>query len=216
MRLKSWWPRVSVFAYPLAVFIPVSALLGFVEAGNQVLEMSAANTPTQSAPPSAETVAKFELYYTVLWSVIYGYLALVAITLVARKIRLIKSETGIVTLSYLTGDTIRTEGGVSLLEAAEMHDLPHANYCKGRGRCATCRVKIISSSEELPPPSEEERKALDRFECPENVRLACQLVPASGTIELERILPPDVGLEALRPPQKEVQVSRTEPAEVSA
>ena len=87
-----------------------------------------------------------------------------------------------------------------MLEAAERNDLPHANICKGRGRCATCRVRIISSSEELPAPSELEKKTLERFECPENVRLACQLVPLSGTIELERVLPPDVGLDALRPP----------------
>ena len=203
MRLKTWWPKAAMIAYPLAVIIPISALLGFVEAGNLVLEINA-DIVRSNSTPSAEVIAKFELYNTIKWSVIYGYLALVAIMLAARKIRLISSQTGMLTLSYLTGDTIRTEGGVSLLEAAEMNDLPHANICKGRGRCATCRVRIISSTEELPAPFELEKKTLEKFQCPENVRLACQLVPVSGTIELERILPPDVDLDALRPPSKEI------------
>ena len=199
MRLKPWWDKAAMVAYPLAVLIPVSALLGFVEAGNEVIALSAAST-VQPTPPSEEIIAKFQTYNTILWSVIGGYVVLVVITLLARMVRLSASKPGIVTLSYLTGDTIRTEGGISLLEAAEANDLPHANICKGRGRCATCRVRIISSSEELPAPSELEAKTLERFECPENVRLACQLVPMSGTIELERVLPPDVGLDAVRPP----------------
>lgn len=215
MRLKAWWPKVAAIAYTLAVLIPVLALLGFVEAGNQVLEMSQA-APRQSQPPSPEIVAKFEVYYTILYSFIGGYLALVALTLIARHIRLRSAKTGLITLSYLTGDTIRTEGGVSLLEAAELHDLPHANMCKGKGRCGTCRVRILSSSDPLPPPGESERKTLDRFQCADNVRLACQLVPVSGTIELERVLPPDVGLEALRPPRKEAIPAPELPAETPA
>jgi adenylate cyclase len=214
MRLKSWWPNAAMIAYPLAVIIPVAALLGFVEAGNQVVELSA-NATGNASPPSAEAMAKFQLYTTIKWSVIGGYLALVVIMLAARKVRLLFSKTGIVTLRYLTGDTIRTEGGVSLLEAAELNDLPHANICQGRGRCATCRVRIISSTEELPAPSELETKTLDRFECADNVRLACQLVPMSGTIELERILPPDVDLDALRPPPKQGNIGSGSSVEVA-
>ncbi len=205
MRLNTWWPKVALVAYPLAVIIPVSALLGFVEAGNQVIEMSA-NATAYSTPVSSEVAAEqaaiFELYNTVKWSVISTYLIIVAAVLIARKIRLRAANTGMLTLSYLTGDTIRTEGGVSLLEAAELHDLPHASMCKGRGRCGTCRVRIMSSSDELPRPSQIEQQTLERFESPDNVRLACQLAPTAGKIELERLLPPDAGLDALVPPSK--------------
>lgn len=37
LRLYTWWPRASLFAYPLAVAIPVMALLGFVAGGNHIL-----------------------------------------------------------------------------------------------------------------------------------------------------------------------------------
>lgn len=203
MRLNAWWPKAALIAYPLAVLIPVAALLGFVEAGNQVVELSAANPApvTQLTEDEARALAAtFALYTQIKWSIIAGYLVIVAIVLTARKLRLRSAQTGLLTLSYLTGDTIRTEGGVSLLEAAELNDLPHANICKGRGRCGTCRVRIISSSTELPAPSDLEAKTLERFEAASNVRLACQLVPSSGAIELERVLPPDVDLDALIPP----------------
>ena len=209
MRLNSWWPKVAPVAYPLAVLIPVLALLGFVEAGIQVVDLSknaVASAPV-SAEAAAEFAAKFETYNTIKWSVIGTYLAIVAIVLLARKVRLRSTETGILTLSYLTGGTVRAEGGVSLLEAAQLNDVPHANICKSRGRCGTCRVRIISSSVELPEPSEMEKKTLAKFDAPDNVRLACQLVPLAGTIELERMLAPDVGLEALNLPSKESPVS---------
>ncbi len=218
MRLNPWWPKAALIAYPLAVLIPVAALLGFVEAGNQVIEISSNNpvqAPQMSEEQAAEFGAKFALYNQIKWSIIIGYLVIVAIVLLARTVRLRSAKTGILTLSYLTGDTIRTEGGVSLLEAAELNDLPHANMCKGRGRCATCRVRIISSSEELPEPSDLESRTLARFEAPPNVRLACQLVPASGTIELERILSPDADLEALIPPSKIREQEAELPAEAA-
>lgn len=209
MRLKSWWPKAAAIAYPLAVLIPVLALLGFVEAGNQVVELSqnaVNNTTTVSVEIATERAAAFEFYNTIKWSIIGMYLAIVAIMLIARKIRLRSTKTGILTLSYLTGGTIRVEGGVSLLEAAQSNDVPHANMCQGRGRCGTCRVRIISSSLDLPEPSEMEQKTLAKFEAPDNVRLACQLVPAAGIIELERMLPPDVGPTALIPPSQNLLI----------
>ena len=194
---------MSAIAYPLAVLVAVLALLGFVEAGNQVVEIHAnSGAGAQSLTPEAQAqmASVFGLYQTVTWSVILGYGAVVIAVLLARAMRLHSSGAGILTLSYLTGDKIRADGGVSLLEAAQMHDVPHANLCQGRGRCGTCRVRIISSSEELPQISELERKTLDKFASPDNVRLACQLVPKSGEIELERLLSPDVGPEAVNPP----------------
>ncbi len=205
MRLNSWWPKAAPIAYPLAVLIPVLALLGFVEAGNQVVELSA-NASVDPTPVSeevaAEMAAMFAFYNQIKWSVILIYLAIIALVLAARAIRLKNSDTGVLTLSYLTGDTIRTDGGVTLLEAAQLNDLPHANLCQGRGRCGTCRVRIISSSQELPQPSEIEKKTLAKFESSDNVRLACQIAPLSGKIELERMLAPDAGPEALIPPSK--------------
>jgi len=207
MRLKSWWPKAALIAYPLAVLIPVLALLGFVEAGNQVVELSSnavTNAPPLSEEAAAAQAAAFNLYNKIKWSVIGIYLAIVTVVLIARKFRLRSTKTDILTLSYLTGDTIRTEGGVSLLEAALLNDLPHAHMCKGRGRCGTCRVRIMSSSVDLPEPSEAERKTLVRFESPDNIRLACQLVPVSGKIKLERMLPPDAGLDALVLPSRKM------------
>lgn len=204
LRLKSWWPTAAVLAYPLAVLVPILAMLGFVEAGNEIVAMNA-GAVAAPAPTEAEAAAlatAFEQYNRIKWTVIGVYLAIVAAVFVARQMRLASSRTGVLTLRYLTGDTIRTEGGVTLLEAAQVNDLPHASICRGRGRCGTCRVRIISSTAELPEPSENERRVLERFDSPPSVRLACQLVSSSGTIELERMLPPDADLDALVPPSQ--------------
>jgi len=37
MRLQNWWRKVSLFIYPTVVILPILALLGFVEAGKEVI-----------------------------------------------------------------------------------------------------------------------------------------------------------------------------------
>ncbi len=45
MRLQSWWGRVSLFVYPTVVLLPTLAMLGFVEAGKEVIA-SAESAPS--------------------------------------------------------------------------------------------------------------------------------------------------------------------------
>ncbi|MGH7736008.1 MAG: adenylate/guanylate cyclase domain-containing protein, partial [Gemmatimonadales bacterium] len=63
-----------------------------------------------------------------------------------------------------------------------------AAVCGGRGRCSTCRVKIIAGLEDLPAPSAAERKVLDRVGAPPGVRLACQTRPTKP-VEIVLLLP---------------------------
>lgn len=204
LRLKSWWPKLAIAAYPLAVAIPVFALLGFVEAGNEVITeaLEAANSGNASPTLSeAEALARQELfafYNTVKWTVIAIYGLIILATAAARAFRLHSKEDKIIELRYLRGPVLKAAAGTSLLEMARLNDLPHANICKGRGRCGTCRVRIISTSSALPPPTDLEQKTLDRFESPEGTRLACQIVPGAGVIELERLLPVDLSVRDLQ------------------
>jgi len=64
MRVQRWWGRVSAILYPLAVVIPVLALLGFVHAGKELtapapaaastrrLRSGPRRTATRPAPPA--------------------------------------------------------------------------------------------------------------------------------------------------------------------
>src|SRR5271170_4466961 len=37
LRLRTWWPSIAGFLYPVAFALPILALLGFVEAGKQAM-----------------------------------------------------------------------------------------------------------------------------------------------------------------------------------
>ena len=196
LRLKSWWPRVSGFIYPLAVAIPVLALLGFVEGGNAALEAMfspTANTPTQQPSPlSPEDVASTLAFINQTKMVmIYFYLAAVAAVLFGRWFRL-RGRADFVKVRYADGRVVKAPVGMTLLEIANINDVPHANLCRGRGRCGTCRVIIHKSDSELPPPSDIESQTLKRLDSPDNTRLACQIIPGPGRIRIERLLQPDI------------------------
>ena len=54
-------------------------------------------------------------------------------------------------------------------------DPPHV--CGGRGRCSTCRIRILGDLAGLPAPSATEQAVRERVHVSPGVRLACQLRP---------------------------------------
>ena len=190
MRLQSWWPRIAGFAYPLVVLIPVLALLGMVEAGKEAIAL-------QGDPAFMAKVAegidplrdKFAQLMAIERNVLIGYGSMILLVLVARAIRL-RAHQGMVTLSYVDGPEVQVEAGPTLLEISRMNDVPHAGLCGGRGRCGTCRVRIKSGADSLPPAAPIEAATLAQIGAEPGIRLACQLAPVSGQpIEIERLLP---------------------------
>jgi adenylate cyclase len=51
--------------------------------------------------------------------------------------------------------------------------------CGGRGRCSTCRIRILGDPSGLPAPSATEQAVLERVHAAPGVRLACQLRPTN-------------------------------------
>tara|TARA_R110002126_G_scaffold291724_1_gene455909 strand:+ start:15845 stop:17002 length:1158 start_codon:yes stop_codon:yes gene_type:complete len=214
MRLKIWWNRVSWFIYPLVVAVPVLALLGFVEAGKDVIAertlaiaqqmdavpekapqlSEAEESARQQADAAAAQINSEKLAFSkrIMWSIIFIFAFLLALTLFARAIRLRKAPNSMTSIRYMKGPEITTQVGKSLLEISRLHDVPHANLCRGRGRCGTCRVRVIEASPALPGAGEIEQQTLDRLDCGPDVRLACQVLPAAGTVSIERIIAPDI------------------------
>ncbi len=191
LRLQPWWPRVSLFCYPLAVALPVLAMLGYVEGGKQVMsgevEVVYAQPP-EGGPTIDEIVAS--LGAIELW-LIGIFLAVTTVVLAARWWRLMGHD-GVTRIRYAGQPAYSSENGLTLLESATVNDIPHAALCGGRGRCGTCRVKIIANTEELPQPTDEELRTLRRIDADEDVRLACQMKVCGGQIDVARMLPPHV------------------------
>ncbi|MEM7439385.1 MAG: 2Fe-2S iron-sulfur cluster-binding protein [Pseudomonadota bacterium] len=205
LRAQEARRSILVVAYPVFVGVPILALLGYVEAGLQVIPQDMGGSGAALAQveavfesfsfPDDDVIAsvvetKFFLDRMIVW----GSLGLVALVLLLRYRRislLPRDETVNVIYSDELPSTISAGSGLTLLELAREANLPHASLCQGRGRCGTCRVRILSSTSNLPAPQQLEQKTLSRFSCPKDVRLACQLAPGPGRLELERIVAPD-------------------------
>lgn len=59
-------------------------------------------------------------------------------------------------------------------------DWMHA--CGGKGRCTTCKAKIISGMDQLSPKTRPEEQYLKLNKLQENERLTCQTIPSGDVI----------------------------------
>ncbi len=76
--------------------------------------------------------------------------------------------------------------GTTLLEAAHDAGVLIEATCGARGRCRSCRVKILKGA--VPPPTIQDRLQLGEDEVRENFRLSCQ-VPLIADVTA-RAMPP--------------------------
>jgi adenylate cyclase len=106
-----------------------------------------------------------------------------------------------VEVSYAGGPSVRSALGPTLLEISRANNIAHASVCGGRARCGTCRVRIDEGIAALPQASAMERATLSRIKADANVRLACQLRPATSVVvtRLVRASEGDQAVDAVVP-----------------
>ena len=192
MRLKPWYPRYQPFLFAGALLIPSLSLCGYLQATKDILILVQdpawlAAKLAEARFPDAIAMAHLSGLQQGLFMLFFG---LLAATLILRAFRLRwERRHGMVRLSYDNGLTIQFPSGRSILEASREAGIPHASICGGRGRCSTCRVRVIDGHERLPPASESELKVLAKVNASPQIRLACQTRPLSGDFTIIRILP---------------------------
>jgi adenylate cyclase len=181
LRFRPWYARVAQALYALALLVPVLALLGFAAGAREVAAVARATpgfaqgllrTPRPlTAEQRTEPTRVFRLALATYGIALVGVLA-------ARGIRSgLRRRGGTIRISYPDRREVAVPLGWSVLEASRFGRVPHASVCGGRGRCSTCRVRVLGAVRDLPPPGAEERRVLERLGAPANVRLACQLRP---------------------------------------
>ncbi len=194
--------RVMRVFYPFVVALPILAMLGYVEAGRQVIPVDEggagfvlqddpnADGPAVAAEDIPGIIAKAEDRAEIATRVSLG---LVLLALAARWVRLRRIPSGRVRVTYIgaRAATFEADPGMSLLEMARAHDVPHASVCRGRGRCGTCRVRVLSGDAHLPDPTDIEAQVLQRWNAGPDERLACQIKPTDGTLEVARVIEAD-------------------------
>ncbi len=191
LRLKPWYPRVRPQLYALALLLPILALLGFAEGGREVEALLA--DPAYRARLLAEvnlvdgTVAWI---YRTLDTAYWGMAGFLALFVGARGLHhLIDRRRGIVRITYPDDRRVTVHPGTTVLEASRQNGIPHAAVCGGRGRCSTCRIRVVRGLDDLAPPAEAEQRVLRRVGAPAGVRLACQLAPTAN-VAVVPLLPP--------------------------
>lgn len=202
--------RVLNWLYATAVAIPVLALLGYSEAGRQMLIAGQAGAQLAISPGLPANVdVPFALIKTVTNYIIIGSILLTALTLGARLVRLAAQKTQKVVLVRDGGPEMPSSSSISLLDGFRHNGQPHASLCEGRGRCGTCAVQIVGTDFPLPMPSELELRTLHRVGAPQGARLACQLKPSGGRVAVCALYPADYTFEDDRPLEVPSQTEAT-------
>lgn len=89
---------------------------------------------------------------------------------------------------YPEGQTVEIAPEQTVLEAAQQIGVDIVATCGGKGRCKSCRIKILEG--EFSPPTAQEYKELGEHGIQRQFRLACQTVARSDGVV--RITPPVV------------------------
>jgi adenylate cyclase len=157
------------------------ALLGFVAGAREVsgltrdpqfLQDLFANARIPAAAAQAEMADTGR-------AILLVYAALFLLTLLMRGLRLWREHRQSVRVTYPGGRVVAMPLGYSVLECSRNAGIEHASVCGGRGRCSTCRVRVVAGIARLPAPSAAEARLLERVKAGPQVRLACQLRPSA-------------------------------------
>jgi len=200
LRAKDNAHRILRWLYVAAVAVPILALLGYAEAGREMLTAGFRGAPIAKNPPIPEGVTvPFAFIKQVTSWVIYGSAVLAGLTLVARWIRMSLQPVQKVVLLRDDSEDMASNSTLTLLDGFRLNDQPHASLCEGRGRCGTCAVRVLNTEYPLPKPSELEQRTLLRVNAPPGARLACQVKAAGGRVAVQAIYPTDYTFEDERP-----------------
>jgi adenylate cyclase len=191
LRLQPFYPAWRDILYAGALILPVLAVLGFVTVGQQIALL--AQDPnwlvqmwaTAAVPPATEIAQLYHIRNLTLAT----YAVILAAVFSARALRQWHERRSALIVRYADGHQITIRRGTTLLEASRIGGIPHASVCGGKGRCSTCRVKVLAGTANLLPAGSQETALLARIGAAPATRLACQAIP-TGEVTIAPLLPP--------------------------
>jgi adenylate cyclase len=213
--LKPIWRRIGGLVLPLLFAVPILALLGFAQSGQEVLD-KLANDPAWRAM-ILENVGRISKATRELGDfqsrAIWGYVVTVLAAFAILAARILRHRAKPLSVAY-DGD-LHANGryGLSILEFSRLNDVPHAHVCSGRGRCGTCRVRVDAGAAQLSAPADLERDTLSLVRAGAGERLACQARVLGEGVQVTRVLPAFADASAARAPQEWVAEQASPAAE---
>ncbi len=154
LALKPVYPKVKNLLLSAAVLTPTLALIGYAQGERETLRAAAdpawrALNLSASHVGTAADAVRLAADRSDMLIFLAGTLAGV---LLVRAIRAWRERwIGSVRLTF-PDRTIRAKRGLSVLEASLIGGVPLAHVCGGRGRCSTCRIRILGDLAGLPDP----------------------------------------------------------------
>jgi len=193
LRFRRWYPRAQPWLFTVALLLPVLALLGFVSAGREVAALARTPgwVPSLLASTHAPEKAEAARLLVIREGFLTAYLGALIVVVLARGVRRLYQRRRSLRVAYTAGPIVTAPIGFTILEVSRLGRVPHASVCGGRGRCSTCRVRIVRGLDALPPPTEAERRVLARVGAAPDVRLACQTHP-SHDVTVTPLVPPSI------------------------
>lgn len=167
LRGRAWFQRFAPLFHMLAVVVPLLALTGVLSGLRWVSE--APFTPNDFPAMKLATIPWLKNGFFV------GYLVLIGVVVI---IKFLPKKQG-VRIRYPGGRVVRIDPGTSVLEASRLAGIPHVSVCGGRGRCSTCRIRVIEGLEGQPEVEGREKATLKSISAGPDIRLACQLRPTA-------------------------------------
>lgn len=201
--LKPIWSRIGGIVLPILFAVPILALLGFAEAGKEVIGRLETDPEWQ-----VTVIANVRRMISVVAPLaaiqkqvlqIYGAAALAALAILV--FRILRARMRPVSIGFDGGLVAQGRHGLSILEFSRINNIPHAHVCSGRGRCGTCRVAVEAGAAVLSPQREIEREVLARLHAGPGVRLACQARVLGPGVLVARLLPAYADSSAARLPE---------------
>ncbi len=193
LRLNAGYRHLQPYLGTAAVLLPTLALAGFWNAGRELRWRQSADPGWLPGLARVQNWPDVGILRTWLdpaerWSLALFLLVVLLVLLVSVSRHLV-ARRNLVTVAYENGLKVRVPRGLTLLDASKRSGIPHASVCGGRGRCSTCRVRILDTGHPLPPPDAAESRVLERIGATPDVRLACQL-PLTADCRVARLMPP--------------------------
>ena len=92
---------------------------------------------------------------------------------------------------------IKFRGKTTILKATRGAKIEHQHACGGRGKCSTCRVKVVKGLDNCNSRSLRERKIAQHLGFSDEVRLACQTT-IHGDVDVKRLVVDEIDVDIAR------------------
>ena len=198
LRLAPAYRRMAPLLLVAATLLPCLALVGVVTQGRA---MARANADPQALAalrvathwPDAAEATRLAGWREAAWTAFY---AAALGTAGFGALRMLGQRRSMrIPVRYVDGPQVRSASGPTLLEVSRLHGIAHMSVCGGRGRCSTCRVRVLGDATGLSDVGETERRTLRSIRAPADVRLACQ-ARVRGAVTVQPLVRPRHGADS--------------------